>query len=272
MPLSTPHPARLPLLQYKRQLLNVLGIIHRYDAIRRMTPKQRAAVVPRICVIGGKAAPGYEMAKRIIKLVSAVADKVGAGCDGNVGGWVGVRGGGHGEGAAVRASSAAASVLPAAHSSLLCPLPAGPQVNSDPEVGDLLKVVFVPDYNVSVAETIIPGTELRWVGGWALFGCLGGHRRLGLGLVGTDWPANLLHSRTAGRCPAAASLLPPRRASAPTSSNTIQCNTIQCNTIQYNTRPPPHQHNARPPAHPCRCTAAASTSPPRARRPAARGT
>jgi hypothetical protein len=33
-------------------------------------------VVPRICVIGGKAAPGYEMAKRIIKLVSAVADKV----------------------------------------------------------------------------------------------------------------------------------------------------------------------------------------------------
>jgi starch phosphorylase len=32
--------------------------------------------VPRICVIGGKAAPGYEMAKRIIKLVSAVATKV----------------------------------------------------------------------------------------------------------------------------------------------------------------------------------------------------
>lgn len=36
-------------------------------------------------------------------------------------------------------------------------------MNSDPDVGDLLKVAFVPDYNVSVAETIIPGTELRRV-------------------------------------------------------------------------------------------------------------
>ncbi|KAL4434815.1 hypothetical protein ABPG77_005342 [Micractinium sp. CCAP 211/92] len=94
--------------EYKRQLLNVLGIIHRYDRIKRMSPAERQNMVPRICVIGGKAAPGYEMAKRIIKLVSAVADKV----------------------------------------------------NNDPDIGDRLKVVFVPDYNVSVAETIIPGTEL----------------------------------------------------------------------------------------------------------------
>ena len=64
-----------------------------------------AQVVPRVCVVGGKAAPGYEMAKRIIKLVGAV----------------------------------------------------GAQINNDPATGDLLKLVFVPDYNVSLAEVIIPG-------------------------------------------------------------------------------------------------------------------
>jgi len=98
--------------EYKRQLLNVLGIIHRYDLIKSMTPEERKKpgnVVPRTCVIGGKAAPGYEMAKRIIKLVCAVADKI----------------------------------------------------NSDPDVGDLLKVAFVPDYNVSLAEIVIPGSELN---------------------------------------------------------------------------------------------------------------
>ena len=94
--------------EYKRQLLNVLSIIHRYDTIKRMTPAQRAQAVPRVCIIGGKAAPGYDMAKRIIKLVSAVGDKV----------------------------------------------------NNDPDVGDLLKLVFIPDYNVSLAEVIVPASEL----------------------------------------------------------------------------------------------------------------
>jgi glycogen phosphorylase len=62
--------------EYKRQLLNVFGIIHRYQRIKAMTPKERKSVVPRVVVIGGKAAPGYDMAKRIIKLVSAVGEKV----------------------------------------------------------------------------------------------------------------------------------------------------------------------------------------------------
>jgi starch phosphorylase len=94
--------------EYKRQFMNVLGVIHRYHTIKQMDASERAKVVPRSVVIGGKAAPGYEMAKRIIKLVSAVGDTI----------------------------------------------------NRDPEVADLLKVVFLPDYNVSLAEIIIPGTEL----------------------------------------------------------------------------------------------------------------
>ena len=94
--------------EYKRQLLNVFAIIHRYNALKAMSPEERAKQVPRVCIVGGKAAPGYDMAKRIIKLVSAV----------------------------------------------------GETVNKDPEIGDLLKVVFLPDYNVSSAEVIVPGAEL----------------------------------------------------------------------------------------------------------------
>ena len=166
-------PPRRP--QYKRQLLNVLGIIHRYDRIKHMSPSERANVVPRICVIGGKAAPGYEMAKRIIKLVSAVADKVRdgvaqQGSSANARRW-------HLAGNPCRFLARSALLCTAAagllhtcqavcaalnlpHLSFSSP-PLPRQVNNDPEVGDLLKVVFVPDYNVSVAETIIPGTELR---------------------------------------------------------------------------------------------------------------
>ena len=94
--------------EYKRQLLNVLSIVHRYQELKRMPPAQRAQQVARVCVIGGKAAPGYDMAKRIIKLVNAVGDVV----------------------------------------------------NGDPDIGDLLKVVFLPDYNVSLAEVIVPASEL----------------------------------------------------------------------------------------------------------------
>ena len=59
--------------EYKRQLLNVLHVIHLYDRIKR---SDTADWTPRCVLIGGKAAPGYAMAKRIIRLVTAVADVV----------------------------------------------------------------------------------------------------------------------------------------------------------------------------------------------------
>ncbi|KAI7756857.1 hypothetical protein M8C21_025042 [Ambrosia artemisiifolia] len=94
--------------EYKRQLLNILGVIHRYDCIKNMEKDERKKVVPRVCIIGGKAPPGYEIAKKIIKLCHAVAETI----------------------------------------------------NNDDDVGDLLKLVFIPDYNVSVAELVIPGSDL----------------------------------------------------------------------------------------------------------------
>ena len=61
--------------EYKRQLLNVLHVIHLYDRIKR---GDTADWTPRCVLIGGKAAPGYRMAKRIIKLVNSVAQVVNA--------------------------------------------------------------------------------------------------------------------------------------------------------------------------------------------------
>jgi starch phosphorylase len=94
--------------EYKRQYLNVISLIHRYSTIKAASPEERAAMVPRVALIGGKAASAYYMAKKIVALVTAV----------------------------------------------------GAKVNSDPEVGDLLKVVFLPNYNVTEAELIIPAAEL----------------------------------------------------------------------------------------------------------------
>jgi starch phosphorylase len=59
--------------EYKRQLLNVLHVIHLYDRIKR---GDTANWTPRCVLIGGKAAPGYHMAKQIIKLVGNVAQVV----------------------------------------------------------------------------------------------------------------------------------------------------------------------------------------------------
>ncbi len=59
--------------EYKRQLLNVLHIIYLYDKIKN---KQFDNIVPRCIIIGGKAAPGYFFAKKVIKLINNVADVV----------------------------------------------------------------------------------------------------------------------------------------------------------------------------------------------------
>jgi starch phosphorylase len=59
--------------EYKRQLLNVLHVIHLYDRIKR---GETADWTPRCVLIGGKAAPGYAMAKNIIKLINNVAKVV----------------------------------------------------------------------------------------------------------------------------------------------------------------------------------------------------
>ena len=56
--------------EYKRQLLNLLHVIHLYDRIQR---GDDAGMAPRVVIIGGKAAPGYAMAKNIIKSINNVA-------------------------------------------------------------------------------------------------------------------------------------------------------------------------------------------------------
>lgn len=94
--------------EYKRQQLNVFGVIHRYLAIKAMSPEERKKLAPRVSIFGGKAAPGYWMAKTIIHLINSV---------GNV-------------------------------------------INNDKDVGDLLKCVFIPDYNVSKAEIIVPASDI----------------------------------------------------------------------------------------------------------------
>lgn len=90
--------------EYKRQLLNVLHVITLYNRIRR----GEKGLTPRTIIFGGKAAPGYWMAKQIIRLINDVAAIV----------------------------------------------------NEDVAVGDQLKVVYYPNYEVSAAEILFPGSDL----------------------------------------------------------------------------------------------------------------
>ncbi len=91
--------------EYKRQLLNVLHVITRYNAVRAAPD---AGWVPRCVIFAGKAASSYHMAKQVIRLIHDVAAVV----------------------------------------------------NHDPRTRDLLKLVFLPDYGVSLAELIMPAADL----------------------------------------------------------------------------------------------------------------
>lgn len=91
--------------EYKRQLMNCLHIITLYNRIKK---DPTANFTPRTIMIGGKAAPGYYVAKQIIKLICAVANVV----------------------------------------------------NNDPIVGDKLKVIFLENYRVTLAEKIMPAADL----------------------------------------------------------------------------------------------------------------
>jgi glycogen phosphorylase len=91
--------------EYKRQLLNVMGIIHDYLGI---VERGEMPPVPRTYIFAGKAAPGYWAAKQIIKLIHSVAEVV----------------------------------------------------NNDEKTRDLMKIAFLPDYRVSLAQLIIPAADL----------------------------------------------------------------------------------------------------------------
>jgi starch phosphorylase len=91
--------------EYKRQLLNVLHVIYLYNRVKKGDTENWVA---RCVLIGGKAAPGYRMAKKTIKLINNVAQII----------------------------------------------------NSDPETGKKLALLFLPDYRVSAMEKICPGADL----------------------------------------------------------------------------------------------------------------
>ncbi len=91
--------------EYKRQHLMVLHIISLYQRIKA---EPDLDVVPRTFIFSGKAAPGYDLAKRIIKLIHAV----------------------------------------------------GTVVNSDPDISNRLKVVFIPDLSVKIGQLIYPAADL----------------------------------------------------------------------------------------------------------------
>ena len=91
--------------EYKRQLLNVLKIISLYNEIKA---NPNGDFTPTTFIFGGKAAPGYYMAKDIIKLIWSL----------------------------------------------------GEEIAKDPKARDIIKVVYLEDYNVSTAEVLMPSSDI----------------------------------------------------------------------------------------------------------------
>lgn len=91
--------------EYKRQLLNVLKIVTLYNEIKA---NPNGEYTPTTFVFGGKAAPGYYMAKDIIKLIWSI----------------------------------------------------GKEIDNDPKVRDIIRVVYAEDYNVSMAEVLMPASDI----------------------------------------------------------------------------------------------------------------
>ncbi|KAJ7588532.1 glycogen phosphorylase [Mycena floridula] len=96
------------LHEYKRQTMNILGVIHRYLMLKAMTPAERKKVNPKVVFFAGKAAPAYFIAKLTIRLIVNVARVI----------------------------------------------------NADADTKDLLSLYFLPDYSVSLAEILIPATDI----------------------------------------------------------------------------------------------------------------
>ncbi|KAJ7186619.1 glycogen phosphorylase [Mycena filopes] len=96
------------LHEYKRQTLNILGVIHRYLTLKNMSKEERKKVNPRVVFFAGKAAPAYYIAKLTIRLIVNVARII----------------------------------------------------NADADTKDLLSLYFLPDYSVSLAEVLIPASDI----------------------------------------------------------------------------------------------------------------
>jgi starch phosphorylase len=62
--------------EYKRQYLNILSLIWRYHQIKTASPEEKAKMVPRVSMFGGKAASAYYMAKKIVRLINCVGSVV----------------------------------------------------------------------------------------------------------------------------------------------------------------------------------------------------